>query len=76
MEGSAIDVVIFAPLAPILGVFLFWFIQLAFIESEKYLLDKIRAKHQPLCRFTNLNGDILQYKRNSKECPLKASLKV
>ena len=46
MEGSIIDILIFAPLAPILGVMLFWFIQLLFIESEKYLLSKIRTKHE------------------------------
>ena len=60
MEGSAIDIVIFAPLAPILGVLLFWFLQLLFIESEKYLLAKIRPKHEPLCRFTNFLGILFQ----------------
>ncbi len=60
MEGSPIDIVIFAPLAPILGVLLFWFIQLAFIESEKYFLDKIRPRHEPLCRFTNFLGVLFQ----------------
>ncbi|KYK20006.1 hypothetical protein AYK24_04330 [Thermoplasmatales archaeon SG8-52-4] len=60
MEGSIIDILIFAPLAPILGVMLFWFIQLLFIESEKYLLSKIRKKHEPLCRFTNFLGILFQ----------------
>lgn len=60
MEGSIIDILIFAPLAPILGVMLFWFIQLLFIESEKYLLSKIRPKHEPLCRFTNFLGVLFQ----------------
>jgi len=60
MEGSPIDVVVFAPLAPILGVILFWFIQLLFIESEKYLLSKIRPKHESLCRFTNFLGILFQ----------------
>jgi hypothetical protein len=60
MEASSIDIVIFAPLAPILGVLLFWFIQLIFIESEKYLLSKIRQKHEPLCRFTNFLGILFQ----------------
>jgi len=60
MEGSPIDIVIFAPLAPILAVLLFWFIQLLFIESEKYLLEKIRPKHKPLCRFTNFLGLLFQ----------------
>ncbi len=60
MDVSPIDIVIFAPLAPILGVLLFWFIQLLFIESEKYLLEKIRPKHEPLCRFTNFLGILFQ----------------
>ena len=60
MEGSPADIVLFAPLAPILGVLLFWFIQLLFIESEKFLLDKIRPKHEPLCRFTNFLGILFQ----------------
>jgi hypothetical protein len=60
MEISAIDIVLFAPLAPIFGVLLFWFIQLLFIESQKYLIDKIRAKHEPFCRFTNFLGILFQ----------------
>jgi len=60
MEGSPIDIVIFAPLAVILGVLLFWFIQLLIIEFEKYLLSKIRPNHEPLCRFTNFLGILFQ----------------
>jgi len=60
MEGSPADIVLFAPLAPILGVLLFWFIQLLFIESERFLLEKIRPKHGPLCRFTNFLGILFQ----------------
>lgn len=60
MEGYSIDIIIFAPLAPILGVLLFWFIQLLFIQSEKYLLEKIRDKHESLCRFTNFLGILFQ----------------
>ncbi len=60
MEGYSIDIVVFAPLAPIFGVLLFWFIQLLFIQSEKYLLEKIRHKHEPLCRFTNFLGVFFQ----------------
>jgi hypothetical protein len=60
MEGYSIDVVIFAPLAPILGVLLFWFIQLLFIQIEKYFLEKIRHKHEALCRFTNFLGILFQ----------------
>ena len=60
MEGSPIDIVVFAPLAPILGVLLFWFLQLLFIESQKMQLNKIRSKHEPLCRFTNFLGILYQ----------------
>jgi hypothetical protein len=60
MAASTIDIIIFAPLAPILGVLLFWFIQLLFIESQKYYLSKIWEKHKPLCRFTNFLGILFQ----------------
>ena len=60
MSASPIDIVIFAPLAPLFGVLLFWFIQLLFIESQKYQLSKIWDKHKPFCRFTNLLGIIYQ----------------
>ena len=60
MAVSPIDIIIFAPLAPILGVLLFWFIQLVFIESHKYLLKKIKPKHEPLIRFTNFIGILFQ----------------
>ena len=60
MAGSPIDIVVFAPLAPILGVLLFWLIQMVFIESQKFLLSKIRSKHEPLCRFTNFLGILFQ----------------
>jgi len=60
MELSPVDIVIFAPLAVVFGVLLFWFLQLLFIESQKYLLSKIRAKHEPLCRFTNFIGILFQ----------------
>ena len=60
MAVSPIDIIIFAPLAPIFGVILFWFIQLLFIENQKYLLTKIRDNHEPLCRFTNFLGILFQ----------------
>ena len=60
MAVSPVDILIFAPLAPILGVLLFWFIQLVFIESQKYLLSKIRPKHEPFCNFTNFIGILFQ----------------
>jgi len=60
MAGSPIDIVIFAPLAPILGVLLFWFIQLLFIESQKYFLAQLNKNHEPFCRFTNFIGIFFQ----------------
>ena len=60
MVVSPIDVVIFAPLAPLFGLLLFWFLQLIFIESQKYLLSKIWDKHKSLCRFTNFLGVLYQ----------------
>ncbi len=60
MEGSPLDIVIFAPLAPIFGVILFWFIQLLFIESQKYHLSRIKDKHEALIRFTNFLGIFFQ----------------
>lgn len=60
MAESVIDIIIFAPLAPIFGMILFWFLQLLFIESQKYLLSKIRKNHEALCRFTNFLGIFFQ----------------
>ncbi len=60
MDAPSIDTLIFAPLAPILCVLLLWFIQLLFIESEKYLLEKIRPLHEALFRFTNFLGILFQ----------------
>lgn len=60
MDGSIIDILLFAPLAPILGVFLFWFVQLLLIQVQKYLLEKIKKKHEPFCRFTNFLGILFQ----------------
>jgi hypothetical protein len=60
MAASPVDIIIFAPLAPILGVLLFWFIQLLFIESQKYMLSQINKNHEPFCRFTNFIGIFFQ----------------
>jgi len=60
MDASPVDIIIFAPLAPILGVLLFWFIQLLFIESQKYMLTQISKNHEPFCRFTNFTGIFFQ----------------
>jgi len=54
------DVVIFAPLAPIIGVLVFWLIQLLFIENQKHMLSHLRSNHEPLCRFTNFVGILFQ----------------
>lgn len=60
MDISPIDLILFAPLAVAFGVLLFWFIQLLFIESLKFFLNKIKIRHEPFCRFTNLIGIIFQ----------------
>ena len=60
MVGSAIDVVLFAPLAPLCGVVLLWFIQMLFIEWQKCLLSKIKREHPAFCRFTNFMGILFQ----------------
>jgi len=51
---------VFAPLAPIFGVLLLWFIQLLFIEFQKLLLSKIKRSHPAFCRFTNFIGILFQ----------------
>jgi len=60
MSGEAFDVVVFAPLAPIFGLILFWFIQLIFIEIQKSLLNQLRSSHDALIRFTNFIGIFFQ----------------
>jgi len=60
MSGEAFDVVFFAPLAPIFGLILFWFIQLLFIEFQKGLLNQLRSSHDALIRFTNFIGIFFQ----------------
>lgn len=60
MSESPLEIVLIAPLAPIAGLVLFWFIQLLFIESQKFLLSKIKTKHEALCRFTNFLGILFQ----------------
>ena len=60
IQVSPLDVIIFAPLAPVFGLVLFWFIQLLFIESQKHLLRTLSKKHEPLIRFTNFIGIFFQ----------------
>jgi hypothetical protein len=59
-QVSPLDVVFFAPLAPVFGLLLFWFIQLLIIESQKQLLGKLGKNHEPLIRFTNFIGLFFQ----------------
>jgi len=54
------DMVFFGPLAPILGMFIFWLVQLLFIENQKHLLAKLKFAHEPLVRFTNFVGVLFQ----------------
>ena len=60
MDGSPLDIIIFAPLALMFGVILFWFIQLLFIESQKYFLSLISYKHDALIKFSNFLGLLFQ----------------
>jgi hypothetical protein len=55
-----IDVLLLAVLAPILGVVAFWFLQLIFIEIQKWMLAKLRHNHEAFCRFTNFVGILFQ----------------
>lgn len=60
MNKEALDVVLFAPLAPLFGLVLFWFIQLLFIEMQKKLLNRLKPSHDALIRFTNFIGIFFQ----------------
>jgi len=55
-----IDAFIGAALGPIIGVGIFWFLQLLFIETQKRLLSKLRRRHEAFCRFTNFIGILFQ----------------
>jgi len=55
-----IDVLVAAALAPVLGVAVFWFLQLFFIEIQKRILSKLRRHHEAFCRFTNYIGILFQ----------------
>jgi len=55
-----IDVIVFAALAPILGVAAFWFLQLFFIEIQKRMLSRLHHRHEAFCRFTNYIGILFQ----------------
>lgn len=60
MDYSIVDTFIFAPLAPLMGIILFWFIQLLMIESMKYGLSRIWLKHVAFCRLSNFLGVFFQ----------------
>ena len=55
-----IDTLVGAALAPILGVIAFWFLQLFFIEIQKWILTRLRHPHEAFCRFTNFIGILFQ----------------
>ncbi len=59
-QVSPLDVVILAPLSPVFGLIIFWFMQLLFIESQKYSLGKLNKKFNALIRFTNFIGFFFQ----------------
>ena len=60
MDYSLVDTLLFAPLAPLLALLLFWFIQLLMIESLKHHLSRIWENHGALCRFSNFIGVFFQ----------------
>lgn len=60
MDYSLVDILLFAPLAPLLALLLFWFIQLLMIESLKHHLSRIWENHGALCRFSNFIGVFFQ----------------
>ena len=55
-----VDTLFAAALAPILGVFFFWFLQLLCIEIQKRMLSRLRHRHEAFCRFTNYIGILFQ----------------
>jgi ABC-type multidrug transport system fused ATPase/permease subunit len=55
-----VDTLFAAMFAPILGVFIFWFLQLFFIELQKRMLERLRHHHEAFCRFTNYIGMLFQ----------------
>jgi hypothetical protein len=55
-----IDVLFVAALAPILGVVVFWFLQMFIIEIQKRMLSRLRHRHEAFCRFTNYIGILFQ----------------
>ncbi|MEF8848622.1 MAG: hypothetical protein V5A68_05755 [Candidatus Thermoplasmatota archaeon] len=60
MDEIYFNILIFGALASIFGVLLFWFLQLVFIETQKYFLSRVNKKHDRLCKFTNFLGIFFQ----------------
>lgn len=60
MDNSMLDTLIIAPLAPLAGLLIFWFIQLLFAESLKVLMREIWENHKAFCRFSNFVALLLQ----------------
>jgi hypothetical protein len=54
------NVLLLAPLAPVIGITALWLLQLAFIETDKRMLGVLRKNHEPLARFTNFTGVLFQ----------------
>jgi hypothetical protein len=54
------NVLLLAPLAPIIGVTALWLLQLVFIDLDKRMLGKLRHHHEALARFTNFTGVLFQ----------------
>lgn len=54
------DVLLLAPLAPIIGVTALWLLELVFIELDKRMLARLRHQHEALTRFSNFTGVLFQ----------------
>jgi hypothetical protein len=54
------EVMILAPLAPILVVTVLWLLELIFIDLDKRMLANLRHQHEALARFTNFTGVLFQ----------------
>jgi hypothetical protein len=54
------DVLLLAPLAPIIGVTALWLLELVFIDLDKRVLAKLHHHHEALSRFTNFTGVLFQ----------------
>jgi len=55
-----VDVLIGAALGPVLAMIALWFLQLGFIEVQKWILMTLRHTHEAFCRFSNFIGILFQ----------------